>query len=125
MTEFTDGPAKGRVLLLRRSPLFLRVTVAEPTGRQRVQQFDALDHALDVPKPGETLFAYRRVAVSERKVHIRADRGASGWYHRASYRLCEVQPDQATMADRPAWESWCWSEKRRRAADCGPPQEST
>jgi len=124
MTEFTDGPAAGKVLLLRRHPLFLRVTRAEPTGRQRVQQFDALDQLADEPREGETVFAYRRVAVSERPVHIRADRGASGWYHRATYTLHDEQPDAETTRCRTRWQLWCLGQMNRRA-NCGGPQEST
>lgn len=124
MTEFTDGPAAGKVLLLRRHPLFLRVTRTEPTGRQRVQQFDALDRLTDEPEPGETLFAYRRTALSERAVHIRVARGASGWYRRATYTLHPEQPVAAIVAASGLWRDWCMRAAGKRR-DCGGPQESS
>lgn len=52
MTTFTDGPAKGKTLLLTRTPLYLRV-VQNAAG-----DIDALNLVEDKPKRDEVCIAY-------------------------------------------------------------------
>lgn len=99
MTTFTDGPAKGQTLMLKRAAKFLRVTQADG-------KFDALDQIGDTPKPEETLFAY--VLTGEvGHCHLNMGRGRGGFYPIATYRLVPEQPSQATMRLQGAWEAWC------------------
>lgn len=97
MTHFADGPAKGQVLMLKRSVLFLRVTQAGGA-------FDALDRVEDSARPGETLFAYQNTG---RMRGIACTRGKGGCYPIAEYRLCPNQPEDAIMRDNAAWHGWC------------------
>jgi hypothetical protein len=104
MTSFTNGPAKGQTLMLKRAPIFLRV-VQDNAGK-----FDALDQPKDTPRPGEKLYAYR-IREKPGSCHM-SMRGATGqrtggFYTIASYELVEEQPDQATMANADHWGAWC------------------
>ena len=56
MTRFLDGPAAGNALMLRRAPLFLRVTIDAAGGK-----VDALDQLDDDPQDGETVHVYRQL----------------------------------------------------------------
>ena len=113
MTHFLDGPAKGAHLMLRRAPLFLRVT-------QSAAGFDALDQLDDSPAAGERLHAYRRV---ERPTSMHLDyfdaktrRKVGAWFTVARYRLVAGdQPAHDVMADRSRWRAWC---RRAAAAEC-------
>ena len=69
-TRFIDGPAKGVVLDLERTPHYLRVVHDSETW-----QWDALDQLDDEPKPTETIFVYRRGDVA-RGFACRGRRGA-------------------------------------------------
>lgn len=99
MTKFLDGPAKGQVLMLKRAPMFLRVTRAG-------DKWDALDLLGESPQPEETLFAYE-LAVSRGVAHINMGGCGSGYYTMADYRQVLPQPDQLVMRNLPAWEDWC------------------
>jgi hypothetical protein len=99
MTKFVDGPAVDKTLMLKRSPLFLRVV--ECNGI-----FDALDQPSDTPSRNETIWAYR-LAMHHGSVHINRGRNGSGFYEMADYKLVAVQPADATMRDGDAWEAWC------------------
>lgn len=99
MTSFTNGPAQGQHLMLKRAPLFLRVV--EAAGK-----FDALDQLSDEPESGERLFAYRQVG-EPGMVHLNRGRGHGGFYTIATYTLVAPQPDDATMRDTAAWQAWC------------------
>lgn len=103
MTTFNDGPAKGKVLRLKRAPKFLRVVVADGVAGQ---QWDALDQLDDVPKLGERIFAYHIVG-EPGCCHINAGRGAGGFFTTAFYALVAQHPDDATMRDASAWRAWC------------------
>lgn len=100
MVTFNDGPAAGKQVMLRSVPDFLRAVECDG-------QWDALDQPKDVPKPGETIYAYRRVG-DVRQVHLRSSKpGSSGYYAMAEYALVSEQPLERTMRDRSAWETWC------------------
>ncbi|RJP48772.1 MAG: hypothetical protein C4586_08655 [Anaerolineaceae bacterium] len=100
MTHFEDGPAKGETLMLKRSPIFLRVV--EVNG-----QWDALDQLDDEPAPHEKIYAYERIG-EPGMVHINAGRkGNSGWYPMAAYRFITDQPTDSAMLDSEAWRQWC------------------
>lgn len=110
MTRFHDGPARSKVLMLRRAPLLLRVTV-DPEGK-----VDALDQVADTPAAGEVLYAYERQG-KPGAVHIDFTRPrGSAWYAIADYRLCDPQPADATMRDTEGWRAWCLAEQAARKA---------
>lgn len=99
MTTFISGPAAGQCLLLRRSPLLLRVV------QNQAGKWDALDLLSDCPQPGETVFVYKAVS-SEGAIHLRMSGGGSGWYERTVYEFVEPQPDQATLSSTKKWQDW-------------------
>ena len=106
MTDFTNGPAKGKILELTRvpMPLFLRVT-------QGIEgDIDALDKLEDTPTADEILFAYKKIA-DKGTVHIdgrdKQGKRFGRWYNPCTYALVEQQPDQATMRDKTKWQAWC------------------
>lgn len=107
MTKFTDGPAVGQVLMLRRAPLFLRV--AFDTEGMDEPPWDALDQLEDTPKLYETFYAYRRTGKHGRcmidfggkKKHL------SGMYTSANYEFVQDQPSQEIMGDNVKWRKWC------------------
>ena len=108
MTKFQDGPAKGKTLMLKRAPLFLRVV-------EKGGEFDALDQLKDTPAPDEKLTAY----VLTKKtglVHINMGRKGGGWYPMAEYKLASVQPYDATMRAADKWRAWCLARP-----ECGQP----
>lgn len=105
MTRFMDGPAEGRVLMLKRAPLFLRA-VRKRTLIEGQGEWDALDQLTDTPEPDEEIIAYRR----HRRpgwVHINTGRKpGGGFYTVAEYRVVPAQPDDATLRDRARWQAW-------------------
>lgn len=98
MTRFLDGPAKEATFMIRRTPVFVRVT-------KEGEKFDILNDAGDTPKRTETLFAY---VLTERPgmCCIRASGGRGGIFQSGTYRHCDPQPDDATMRDQSKWEAW-------------------
>lgn len=105
MTELLDGPAAGVALMLRRSPLFLRVTCS-PRGN-----WDALDQLADEPRPRETVYAYRRVGRSRGLVCVRGK--GRGCYPMVSYRVVEPQPPDEVLRDTARWRAWATAEWER------------
>ena len=103
MTIFNGGPANGKVLDLKRSPLYLRVT-HDP----RAQKFDALDQLEDEPREGETVFAYLRVHDGG-MVHLHRRNGCGGWFSCATYQFLESQPTATILRDSAQWREWCRS----------------
>lgn len=99
MTKFRDGPAAGKVMMLRRSPKFLRVT--EYGGA-----FDALDQTDDFPQSREKIYAYRLVA-TEGMVHVNFGRKGGGFYPISAYEFVPQQPDDSAMRYFENWKAWC------------------
>lgn len=99
MTIFNGGPANGKVLNLKRSPLYLRVT-------QAGDRFDALDQLSDEPRQGETVFAYHR-SCEPGMMHINAKGGAGGFFSFATYGYIAEQPSLAELMDTTLWREWC------------------
>jgi hypothetical protein len=98
MTKFTNGPAQGQTLMLKRAPVFLRVV--EKGGK-----IDALDQLSDIPEPDENLMAY---TLSERPAMAFIDgTKCKGAYPIASYHLVPDQPVDAVMRDDKNWGKWC------------------
>lgn len=100
MTTFSDGPAKGQTLMLKRSPLLLRVVQSFNTG-----QFDALDAPNDTPAENERIFAYHMVEFRG-MVHVNRRGGGSGFYGMATYALIPDQPTDEIMRDNEKWKAW-------------------
>jgi len=105
MIRFLDGPAAilPHGLLLRRAPTFLRVVVGP-------HEWNALDLLTDTPEHNETIYAYQLVGKSG-WVHLdytdRITRRRKGvTYPTGDYRLCDPQPDEATMRDNSLWQAW-------------------
>lgn len=108
MTQFTDGPAAGKALMLKRSPLYLRV-VQGAKG-----QFDGLDQLIDTPSAGEFVIVYRRVSLDG---HAMVDwteggRRRGGCFPCATYAVVAEQPDQGTATDTEKWRAWCYARQK-------------
>jgi hypothetical protein len=107
--SFIDGPAHGKTLMLKRAPVFLRVTLAH--YNQEEVQIDALDRLDDKPDTTESLFAYRLVKHEGNAfVDGRDPKTGKRWGSAtaiATYRLVETQPDDATMRNYDSWKAWC------------------
>jgi len=100
MTRFSGGPADGVSLMLRRSPIYLRVC------RAADGTWDALDQLGDEPREGETLAAYRLVR-DRGTMHVLLARPRRGpWVRVAEYAVCPEQPEQAVMSSRGRWRAW-------------------
>ena len=100
MTTFLDGPAEGQNLMLKRSPVFLRVVV----GQDGV--WDALDQLGDSPRPGETIIAYR-IDGEPGTCHLNFGGGKGSWYSVAQYKYVQNQPSEAVMRSHSDWRAWC------------------
>lgn len=99
MTRFIDGPAQGKVLMLRRAPVYLRVVRDDSSG-----EIDALDQLDDTPKDYESLFAYQLV---ERPGMAFIDGPkCRGRYAVAEYTMVLSPPSDAEMRDTTAWGVW-------------------
>lgn len=107
MTNFTDGPAAGTILELRRAPLFLRV-VSGASG------WDALDQLTDTPLPDETITVYVLVE-NHGWIHLnRRDKNGkntSGTFQRATYRVFEEQPEDMILRTTARWRAFCEATK--------------
>lgn len=99
MTKFTDGPAQGITLMLRRVPILLRVT------RNSKSEFDALNEPDDTANADETLFVYRRFG-DIGTVHINAKRGRGGFFPMAQYKLEPDPPTDGILRDNAKWREW-------------------
>jgi hypothetical protein len=105
LVKFLDGPAGGKALMLRRTPIYLRVV-------QSRGEFDALDQLTDTPAKDETITVYkRRDDLPMRKYHIlcrrRRNGGTpSGWYFEASYSVLADQPEDSEVRSNEAWQAW-------------------
>jgi hypothetical protein len=111
MTRFTDGPAQGKHLWLRRAPRYLRVVRDVRTGA-----VDALDQLDDKPGPDEEVFVYERDADAVGTIHL--DRVVNGrrrgeWYSYADYRHVPDAPVES-LREADAWRAWAAA---RAAAD--------
>lgn len=107
MTTFEDGPAAGQTLMLRRSPLFLRV-VTDPTNKNRI---DALDQIDDNPGEFENPTAYVRVG---KPIFAFVDfagkaKSLSGAWPIAKYVVLPEsdQPPEEVLRDSARWQRWC------------------
>jgi hypothetical protein len=113
MCKFLDGPAAGVALMLRRTPLYLRVvrdtTFSGAVCKKGRREWDALDQIDDTPAATEAVSAYRRV---KREGAVFLDwtekgRRQGGCFQLAVYRFVDPQPPETTLRDLPAWQSWC------------------
>lgn len=98
MTRFIDGPAEGQHFMIRRTPIFVRVT--EENGK-----LDILNDAGDSPRKTEIPHAY---VLSEKPgmCCIRAAKGHGGIFSSGVYRYCDPQPSEKTMRDEKDWSRW-------------------
>lgn len=102
MTQFIDGPAQGKTLMLQRAPHYLRVVIGG-TG-----EVDALDQLDDTPLPTETLYAYEMVGEPS-FCHVQRivnGRRAGGCYRGGRYRIVSQQPTEAQMRSSESWREW-------------------
>lgn len=104
MTTLLDGPGKGHVLHLRRSPHFLRVVIIP----QRIPpKVDVLDLLTDEPAAHEELHCYVRTG-GIGVVHLKMAKPArSGFYSLAEYEYHINQPSDEVMRDTEKWRAWC------------------
>jgi hypothetical protein len=106
VTIFNGGPANGKVLMLKRSPLYLRVT-------QNGKSFDALDQLTDEPKAGEKVFAYERIGEGG-MMHVNSRKGGGGFFTFATYGFIEAQPVADALTEQAKWRQWCqWKAKTK------------
>lgn len=110
MTRFEDGPAAGKVLTLKRCPVFLRVVIDAAGG------VDALDQLDDAPRPGEAVYVYHRQG-AQGCCHIDSRDGQGRrrgeWFATGDYRLHPCQPPAAVLGDTAAWRAWATAELTR------------
>jgi len=103
-TTFIDGPAKGEVLSLARSPILLRVVNVG-------DHFDALDQLDDLASSNESITVYRLTAEpSVCFIDGRDPKTGRRWGVRLSvgtYAVLPEQPDDATLRDNQKWRAWC------------------
>lgn len=99
MTKFLGGPAEGKVLQLRRSPLFLRVVV-------KGKEIDALDQLTDSPRPGELIYIYRRTK-QDGVIHVHRAGSRGGFYPIAEYTFHDRQAHDSEVRGTGAWQAWC------------------
>lgn len=108
MISFSDGPAQGVNLMLRRAPYFLRVTF---DGKD----WDGLDQLSDSPRSDEKVYVYR-INSFPTWCHVRASKPAnSGVFMHADYSLFEPQPPDETLRDVVAWRKWTESQPEETA----------
>lgn len=107
MITFLDGPARGQHLMLRRAPMFLRVTESGGT-------FDGLDQLEDTPRPDEKVYAYR-IEGEATWCHVRISGGRGGIYKIADYRFVTEQPSDAAIRDAAKWTEWVMSQPEAKA----------
>lgn len=86
--------------MLKRAPIFLRVTEADG-------KCDALDQIDDTPRKNETLFTYRRIGNEVGHIHLNRSGGRGGFYTVAAYSLNPIQPTDGQMRDIEQWRLWC------------------
>lgn len=110
MTTFEDGPAKGKVLGLLRTPVFLRV-VQNTKGK-----FDALDQLSDSAAADEKVFVYELVRFDGNVIICSRGKGGGGRFGLATYRLYATQPPQAQLVSNTAWAEWARTEYAKREA---------
>ncbi len=111
MTKFIGGPAAGKTLLLKRHPLYLRVTCVQSEGFEPTS-WDALDQLEDKPTEHETIYAYR-LKSNDGTVHINRGRQGGGFYPIATYAFIERQPADQIMRSSQAWAEWTEAEYER------------
>jgi hypothetical protein len=115
MTRFSNGPAGGVFLELRRAPLFLRVT------RNFMGQWDALDQPDDAPSDDEAVYVYRRLGKAG-TVHLdytdRKGRRRGRWLVHAEYAAVEPQPAEAMLRDNAQWRRWATEQVKQDKGRC-------
>jgi hypothetical protein len=119
MIRFTDGPAANQRLMLRRAPLYLRVTF--DTIKKK---WNAIDQLADTPAAGEAVFAYRRQGEPSVAMIDWTEKGRrrGGCFSVATYAVVAEQPDDATMRDTKLWREWCYAQQKRDQAAATPTQ---
>lgn len=112
MTRFTDGPAKGQHFMIRRTPVFVRVT--EENGK-----WDILNDPGDAPRKTERPHAY---VLTEKPgmCCVRASKGQGGIFQSGTHRHCDPQPSESTMHDQAAWERWVHENKLQAPSELLP-----
>src|SRR4051794_35138431 len=102
MTTFTDGPAAGVTLLIRRTPLFLRV-VLNAKGK-----WDAIDQLSDRANYDEAVYAYRKTADEGDGggAFICRGGGAGGYFQFAKYAFIAEQPPEDVLRYNSRWQAW-------------------
>jgi hypothetical protein len=107
MVRFLDGPAGGQMLMLRRAPIYLRVTF---DGVWR--KWDACDQVDDIVSAGETVWVYKRLGAASVAFLDWVERGRrrGGRFAFGTYQLVVDAPDEETVRDNERWQAWCWSQ---------------
>ncbi len=116
MTKFLGGPANGRTLMLKRQPLYLRVTCVQSESFDPIS-WDALDQIDDEPSEHETIYAYRLTKQEGRAfVDGRNPKTGKRWggnYAIGAYTFIDEQPPDEAMRTRERWEEWVQADHAR------------
>jgi hypothetical protein len=112
MIRFRIGPADGKILELRRAPLFLRVVV-DSDGT-----VDALDQLDDEPKPTETIHVYRRDGEAGRGIACTRGKGCVPFVT-ADYIYHHEQPTDDEARNRERWVDWATKQAEAMTANQG------
>lgn len=101
-----DGPAAGVSMMLKRSPLFLRLT------RDRAGKWDGLDMHDDRPHHDESVVVYMR-GTKPTMCHIKMSGAGSGFYSLADYYVVANQPTDDIVRSNTLWQRWCVAQLER------------
>ena len=120
-TTFVNGPAGLQILMLARSPRFLRAV------RSAAGVWDALDQPADAPAQGEQIYVYRRLGNAfVGFVDWHDGRGRRGGrFSFARYTVVDPQPADQVLRVTAAWQEWCRAAAAAADAEPTPPAEPT
>lgn len=122
MTTFTDGPAAGKTLFLKRAPHYLRV-VQGPDGPTTSGDIDALDQLDDAPRSTERIYIYEMIG-HPTWIHInRRGKHGSGMFRGGTYRMVSTQPSDDEVRSTAAWRAWVGSQIGETIGEDGAIQE--
>lgn len=96
MTTLLDGPAEGKVVVMRRHPHYIRIAWMPDATWEPLDLLDA------VPDDDADLFAYSR------------PKGSPA----SAYRMHVPQPAEFQLRDTAAWQEWCREQSGAAVAPC-------
>lgn len=105
MVTLHNGLAHGQTLLLKRSPILLRVVI-NPHN-----ETDALDLLEDEAEEDEDIYVYKiRKNPKPSWCHLNLGRGKGGVFRVADYDIYEEQPEDKILRNNELWSKWALNE---------------